>query len=230
MLKEINEQPTAVGNTVLAACRRTPTACVLDEIGFRDEQWKASSRSAFLPCGTSWHSALLGKHMIESLARVPVEVDYASEFRLSRPCVPSGQFSSSSSRSPAKRQDTISAQRLVRESGGSKILTITNVVGSHDDAHRGRCFCTRARPGDRRGIDEGFTTAAGLSLPCGDCIMGRFTRTIAGYDMRRMLEELKALAAQDGREAAIRQERGEIRSFSSVPMTFCSLRVACTFQ
>src|SRR6185295_8959791 len=144
MLKEINEQPTAVGNTVLGRLSQDTDSVRLDEIGFSDEQWKSFKQIRILACGTSWHSALVGKHMIESLARVPVEVDYASEFRYRDPVfLPDSLFIFITQ--SGETADTISAQRLVRERG-SKILTITNVVGSMTTRIADGVLYTRAGP------------------------------------------------------------------------------------
>ena len=142
MLKEIIEQPTAVANTVLGRLSQDTNSVHLDEVGFTDAQWKSFKQIRILACGTSWHAALVGKHMIESLARVPVEVDYASEFRYRNPIIlPDSLFIFITQ--SGETADTIAAQRLVRESG-SKILTITNVVGSMT-TRIADGVCTRAR-------------------------------------------------------------------------------------
>jgi glucosamine--fructose-6-phosphate aminotransferase (isomerizing) len=190
MLKEINEQPTAVGNTVLGRLSQDTDSVRLDEIGFTDEQWRSFKQIRILACGTSWHSALVGKHMIESLARVPVEVDYASEFRYRDPVfLPDSLFIFVTQ--SGETADTISAQRLVRERG-SKILTITNVVGSMTTRIADGVLYTRAGPEIGVASTKAFTTQL-VCLYLVALHMGKVHGTIADEDMRRMLEELKAL-------------------------------------
>src|SRR5678815_582037 len=97
----------------------------LEDVAFSDEVWKSFKQIRILACGTSWHAALAGKSIIESLARVPVEVDVASEFRYRDPIIlPESLFIFITQ--SGETADTVSAQRLVREAG-AKIMTITNV-------------------------------------------------------------------------------------------------------
>jgi len=190
MLKEINEQPTAVGNTVLGRLSQDTDSVRLDEVAFTDEQWKSFKQIRILACGTSWHSALVGKHMIESLARVPVEVDYASEFRYRNPVfLPDSLFIFITQ--SGETADTISAQRLVRESG-SKILTITNVVGSMTTRIADGILYTRAGPEIGVASTKAFTTQL-VCLYLVALHLGKIHGTVSDTDMRRMLEELKAL-------------------------------------
>ncbi len=91
MLKEIFEQPAAVRDTVLGRVSLETGTIFADENGLPDDALRAVDRITLIACGTSWHSALVGKFLIEELARVPVEVDYGSEYRYRRP-----------SRNPAK--------------------------------------------------------------------------------------------------------------------------------
>jgi glucosamine--fructose-6-phosphate aminotransferase (isomerizing) len=190
MLKEIHEQPTAVGNTVLGRLSQDTDSVRLDEIGFSDDQWKSFKQIRILACGTSWHSALVGKHVIESLARVPVEVDYASEFRYRDPVfMPDSLFIFITQ--SGETADTISAQRLVREHG-AKILTITNVVGSMTTRIADGILYTRAGPEIGVASTKAFTTQL-VCLYLLALHLGKLHGTIADADMRRMLEELKAL-------------------------------------
>jgi glucosamine--fructose-6-phosphate aminotransferase (isomerizing) len=190
MLKEINEQPTAVGNTVLGRLSQDTDRVRLDEVAFTDEQWKGFKQIRILACGTSWHAALVGKHMIESLARVPVEVDYASEFRYRNPVILPDTLFVFITQS-GETADTIAAQRLVRESG-SKILTITNVVGSMTTRLADGVLYTRAGPEIGVASTKAFTTQL-VCLYLLALHLGKLHGTLADADIRRMLEELKAL-------------------------------------
>ena len=190
MLKEIIEQPTAVSNTVLGRLSQDTDRVRLDEIAFTDEQWKSFKQIRILACGTSWHAALVGKTMIESLARVPVEVDYASEFRYRNPVIlPDSLFIFITQ--SGETADTISAQRLVREAG-SKILTITNVVGSMTTRIADGVLYTRAGPEIGVASTKAFTTQL-VCLYLLSLHLGKLHGTIADAEIRRMLEDLKAL-------------------------------------
>ena len=127
MLKEIYEQPVAIENTILGRFSLDTNRVHLEDVGFTDELWKSFKHIRILACGTSWHAALAGKYLIESLARVPVEVDYASEYRYRDPVILPDTLFIFITQS-GETLDTIAAQRQVRENG--KCLTITNVVGS----------------------------------------------------------------------------------------------------
>src|SRR5690606_24342167 len=87
MLKEIFEQPRAVRETALGRVNRQSGKVFLDEIGLTPQQLAEVRSVKILACGTSWHAGLAGKFMIERLARLPVEVDYGSEFRYRDPIV-----------------------------------------------------------------------------------------------------------------------------------------------
>ena len=87
MLKEIFEQPTAARETILGRVSQDSGKIFLEEMKITEAQLAAVDRVTILACGTSWHSALVGKFMIEQLARLPVEVDYGSEYRYRNPIV-----------------------------------------------------------------------------------------------------------------------------------------------
>src|SRR5216117_1514839 len=87
MLKEIFEQPTAARETILGRVSQDSGKVFLEEMSIGDAALGAVDKITILACGTSWHSALIGKFMIEKLARIPVEVDYGSEYRYRSPIV-----------------------------------------------------------------------------------------------------------------------------------------------
>ena len=104
-------------------------------------------------CGTSWHAALAGKFMIEKLARIPVEVDYGSEFRYRDPIVSDDTLTVVISQS-GETADTLAAQREAKQKG-SKTLAICNVVGLDDHARGRRHHLYARRARDRRGFHQG---------------------------------------------------------------------------
>ncbi len=87
MAKEIHEQPTAVAETLGGKVSLETGELTIDSPLLTPERMAAFDRVLLLACGTSWHSALIGKFLIEGMARMPVEVDYGSEFRYRRPVV-----------------------------------------------------------------------------------------------------------------------------------------------
>ncbi|MBZ5586126.1 MAG: glutamine--fructose-6-phosphate transaminase (isomerizing) [Acidobacteriia bacterium] len=128
MLKEIFEQPRAVRDTTLGRVGQETGHIFLDEMDIGPEEFAAFKQVKIIACGTSWHAALAGKFMIEKLARIPVEVDYGSEFRYRDPIIPAGTLTVVISQS-GETADTLAAQREAKQKG-SRTLAICNVVGS----------------------------------------------------------------------------------------------------
>jgi glutamine---fructose-6-phosphate transaminase (isomerizing) len=128
MLKEIYEQPRTVRDTTLGRVSQDTGAIFLDEMQVSEAEFKALKKINIAACGTSWHAGLAGKFMIENLARVPVEVDYASEWRYRDPILGPDTMTMLISQS-GETADTIAAQREAKAKG-SKTLAICNVVGS----------------------------------------------------------------------------------------------------
>ena len=128
MQKEIFEQPRAVRDTLLGRISQETGKVFLDEMQISEQEFKNFEAVKIIACGTSWHSALAGKFMIEKLAQIPVEVDYGSEFRYRDPIVAKNTLVIAISQS-GETADTLAAQREARQKG-AKILGICNVVGS----------------------------------------------------------------------------------------------------
>ena len=128
MLKEIYEQPRAIRDTMLGRVSQDTGRVFLDEVNITPDEFAAFKQIKVVACGTSWHAALAGKFMIERLARVPVEVDYGSEFRYRDPIVDPSMLTVVISQS-GETADTLAGQREAK-SKGSKTLSICNVIGS----------------------------------------------------------------------------------------------------
>ncbi len=128
MLKEILEQPRAIRDTTLGRISLDTGKVFLSEMKIGAEDLRAATRIDIAACGTSWHAALAGKYMIERLARVPVEVDYASEFRYRDPIVDPKAIGMLITQS-GETADTLAAQREMIAKG-SKTVAICNVVGA----------------------------------------------------------------------------------------------------
>jgi glucosamine--fructose-6-phosphate aminotransferase (isomerizing) len=128
MLKEIHEQADAVADTIADRVARSD-GVDLDEHGALDEAILADvKRIVVVACGTSYHAGLIGRYAIEEWARVPVEMDVASEYRYRNPVVGPGDLVIGISQS-GETADTLAAMRRARE-GGATVLAITNVMGS----------------------------------------------------------------------------------------------------
>ena len=144
MLKEIYEQPSAVRETTLGRVSQDTGHIFLDQMEITEAEFREAKKINIIACGTSWHSGLAGKFMIESLARVPVEVDYASEWRYRNPIVEPNTITLVISQS-GETADTLAAQREAKAKG-SKTLAVCNVVGSMITREAAGTIYTHAGP------------------------------------------------------------------------------------
>jgi len=128
MLKEIYEQPRAVRDTLVGRVGPESGKVFLGELDWKEEELASFEEIKMVACGTSWHAALAGKFMIEQLARIPVEVDYGSEFRYRDPILRETTLTVLISQS-GETADTLAAQKEVKSKGG-RDLAICNVAGS----------------------------------------------------------------------------------------------------
>jgi glucosamine--fructose-6-phosphate aminotransferase (isomerizing) len=144
MLKEIYEQPRAVRDTTLGRVSQETGHVFLDEMQISEAEFKSAKKINIAACGTSWHAGQVGKFMIERLARLPVEVDYASEWRYRDPIIPSDTITVLISQS-GETADTIAAQREAKAKK-SKTLAICNVVGSMITREAAGTIYTHAGP------------------------------------------------------------------------------------
>src|SRR6201993_5317539 len=128
MLKEIFEQPRSIRDTTLGRISLDTGTVHLSEMEVSDDEFRAASGISIAACGTSWHAALAGKYMIERLARVPVDVDYASEYRYRDPIADPGAIGLLITQS-GETADTQAAQREMIAKG-AKTIAICNVVGA----------------------------------------------------------------------------------------------------
>jgi len=144
MLKEIYEQPRAIRDTTLGRVSLDTGHIYLDEMQISESEFRAAKKINIVACGTSWHAGQAGKFMIESFARIPVEVDYASEWRYRDPIVSADTITLVISQS-GETADTIAAQREAKAKG-SKTLAICNVVGSMITREAAGTIYTHAGP------------------------------------------------------------------------------------
>jgi glutamine---fructose-6-phosphate transaminase (isomerizing) len=141
MLKEIHEQADAVAETITD---RLPEADGVDlsDVDLSDEYLRDVGRIVIVACGTSYHAGLIGRYAIEEWARVPVEMDIASEYRYRNPVVGPGDLVIGITQS-GETADTLAAMRLAKDAG-AKVLTVTNIMGSQATRDADAVLYTRA--------------------------------------------------------------------------------------
>src|SRR5271156_6239725 len=144
MQKEIFEQPRAIRDTMLGRISQDTGKVFLDDMAITEHQFRDFQNVRIVACGTSWHAALAGKFMIEKLARIPVEVDYGSEFRYRDPILDSKTLTLCISQS-GETADTLAAQREAKLKG-SPTLAICNVMGSMITREAAGTLITHAGP------------------------------------------------------------------------------------
>ncbi len=144
MLKEIFEQPRAIKDTLLGRVGLESGRVFLDEVDIPEADFRSFQQIKIIACGTSWHAGMAGKYFIERLARLPVEVDYGSEFRYRDPIIQPNTLTIVISQS-GETADTLAAQREAKQKG-SKTLAICNVVGSMITREAAGTLLTHAGP------------------------------------------------------------------------------------
>jgi glucosamine--fructose-6-phosphate aminotransferase (isomerizing) len=201
MLKEIYEQPRAVRDTTLGRVSQDTGHIFLDPMEITEAEFRAAKKINITACGTSWHAGQAGKFMIESLARVPVEVDYASEWRYRDPIIAPDTITIVISQS-GETADTIAAQREAKAKG-SKTLAICNVVGSMITREAAGTLYTHAGPEIGVASTKAFTaqlTALYLFALFLAQVRGSMTReqaSAAVQELTRIPGKLEALLTRD---------------------------------
>jgi glucosamine--fructose-6-phosphate aminotransferase (isomerizing) len=148
MLKEIHEQPAALRDTLAGRLREDGTVDLSEIVGMGDEFLRRLRRVFIVACGTSYHAGLIVSYAIEQLARVPVQIDVASEFRYRQPVFDPDTLVIGITQS-GETADTLAAMRLAREAG-SPVLALTNIMGSQ--ATRDADFVLYTRAGLEIGV------------------------------------------------------------------------------
>jgi glutamine---fructose-6-phosphate transaminase (isomerizing) len=156
MLKEIFEQPHAVRDTILGRASLETGQIHLNEMTISDADLRSIDKITLLACGTSWHAALVGKFMIEELAKISVEVDYGSEYRYRDPIVDNKTLAIAITQS-GETADTLAAMREAKGKG-ARSLSICNVVGSMATREAEGTIYTHAGPEIGVASTKAFTT------------------------------------------------------------------------
>lgn len=203
MLKEIHEQPKALTDTLRARIKTYTSKTInLEEIGF-DSSWCKANRVVITACGTAWHAGVVGKYAFEHFARIPTDVDIASEFRYRDPLFNPDDIFIIISQS-GETADTLAAMRMARKSG-ARIIAITNVVGSTLAREADLVMYTWAGPEIAVASTKAFTT----QLMCIYLIalkFGALRGVIDDAELARNIEALEAIPAQAERILANKED------------------------
>lgn len=190
MLKEIYEQPRAVRDTVQGRISLDTGSVYLDDMNISKEDFRSTASIKIAACGTSWHAGHAGKFMIEKLARVPVEVDYASEFRYRDPVLTENDLMIVISQS-GETADTIAAMREAKQAG-CKVLAICNVQGSMIHREADGTILTHAGPEIGVASTKAFT-AQMIALYLFALYLGELRGTIAQNEGKKFAQDLAEL-------------------------------------
>jgi glutamine---fructose-6-phosphate transaminase (isomerizing) len=199
MLKEIYEQPWAVRETVLGRTSVESGRVFLEEMQIDAGMLRAIDRIVILACGTSWHAGLVGKFLIEELARVPVEVDYSSEFRYRRPIVDARTLAVVITQS-GETADTLGALREAKRLG-ARSIAICNVVGSMATREADGTVYTHAGPEIGVASTKAFTSQL-VALHILALAIGQARGTLTTEASKPLIEALDGLPR--GIEQALR--------------------------
>ena len=191
MLKEMHEQPKAVKDTLTPRIKNGDV--VIEEIGMTDEEIRAISKIFIVACGSAYHTGVTAKYVFEKLARIPVEVDLASEFRYRDPILPENTLVVIVSQS-GETADTLAALRLAKEKG-VRTLGIVNVVGSSIAREADNVMYTWAGPE----IAVATTKAYSTQLIAQYLLAMKFAKvrgTVSQNDFDAMIQSLERLPEQ----------------------------------
>jgi glucosamine--fructose-6-phosphate aminotransferase (isomerizing) len=190
MLKEIFEQPETLRNTMRGRLLEEEGAVKLGGVTLSAEELRSVEAITIMACGTSWHSGLLGEYMLEELARVPVEVEYASEFRYRAPVIDKKTLAIAISQS-GETADTLAAMREAKERG-ARVMGIVNAVGS--SIARDSDFGIYLHAGPEIGVasTKAFTSQV-LAILLFTIHLARVRGTLSAEQGRALIADLKEL-------------------------------------
>ena len=190
MLKEIYEQPDAIIDTFRGRLHRDQQQILLSGLEEHKEVFQNAKRIIIIACGTSWHAGLVGEYLFEDAARIPVEVEYASEFRYRNPVISKEDVVIAISQS-GETADTLAAIKLAKEARAF-VFGICNVVGSSIARAADTGAYTHAGPEIGVASTKAFTTQITLLMLIG-LRLGQLRGTLSKDDFSRVAEELEAL-------------------------------------
>ncbi|MFZ5647399.1 MAG: glutamine--fructose-6-phosphate transaminase (isomerizing) [Bacillota bacterium] len=191
MLKEINEQPKCLKDTLSGRLDPDGDKVVLSEIKMTEDQVRNINKIFITACGTAYHAGLVGKHVIERLVRVPVEIDIASEFRYRNPLVDEKSLVIVVSQS-GETADTLAALRESKRKG-ARVLAVTNVVDSSIARDADDVIYTWAGPEIAVASTKAYTTQLVCMYLIG-LYLAQVRGTVPASDRRAIIKEMRKLS------------------------------------
>lgn len=208
MLKEIHEQPRAVRDTLSGKVDRQSRRIILPDVKLSGEFIQKLSKIHIVACGTAYHAGLVGKYVLEKFTRIPVDVDAASEFRYREPLVEAGSLTIIISQS-GETADTLAGMREAKRLG-SRILAITNVVGSSVAREADDLILTMAGPEIAVASTKAYTSQL-LSLVLLAIYLGQEKGSLAAENRVALIDALEAL---DGQLEKVLNTETKIKEFA----------------
>ena len=190
MLKEIIEQPKAFRDTMTARVSRDNNTITFDELKWTRDDVAAIKKIMITACGTAYHAGLVGKYYIEQLARIPVEVDIASEFRYRNPLVDSSTLVIVISQS-GETSDSLAALKEAKRLG-ARTLAVTNVVGSSISREADQVIYTWAGPEIAVASTKAYTTQLLIMLML-SLYLAALRESLPTDRLQKIVEELRSL-------------------------------------
>jgi len=207
MLKEIYEQPRAIHDTFRGRVLPDHSGIMLGGLHNELESISKSERIIIVACGTSWHAGLLGEYIFEEYTRIPVEVEYASEFRYRDPIIRKGDIVIAISQS-GETADTLAAVKLAREKG-AKVIGICNVVGSSIPRETDAGVYTHAGPEIGVASTKAFTTQVTV-LAMMAFEIGYLKGVISAETYKELIDELVSIPDKIERALKVNEQALEL--------------------
>ncbi|SEG49725.1 glutamine--fructose-6-phosphate transaminase (isomerizing) [Paenibacillus sp. UNC499MF] len=193
MMKEIYDQPKAYRDTIGSRISEAGDRVVLDEISMTADQIRNTRNIQIVACGTAYHAGLVGKSVIEKMARIPVETDVASEYRYRSPIITPDTLVIVVSQS-GETADTLAALREAKRNG-ARVLAITNVVGSSVSREADDVIVTWAGPEIAVASTKAYTTQLMAFYLLG-LFLAQTLETVEPAEIRRTLAAMQSLPEQ----------------------------------
>lgn len=187
MLKEIHEQPQAIRNTLMGRIAESKDKIMLPELKPLEKFLTSMRKIIIISCGTAWHAGLVGKYMLESNARIPVEIDISSEFRYRNPILDKKTLVIAITQS-GETADTLASVREAKRRG-AKILSICNVLGSSIPRVSDAVIYTHAGPEIAVASTKAYTSQLAV-LYLFTLYLGRLRRTLSCGKIKELTSEL----------------------------------------
>ena len=201
MLKEIHEQPRAVRDTFTGRMFEESGEIFFNDLQFTPEEWQKISRVHIVACGTSWHAGLVGRFLLENAARIPIEVDYGSEYRYREPIIDDTTLVIGVTQS-GETADTIAGMQEARRHG-AKLVTICNVIGAAATRMSDGVIYTNAGPEIGVASTKAFTTQLTAFY-----LLSLYIRQLRGEnrdDLRYAMHEMRVIPHKI--ETLLKQEK-----------------------